>query len=177
MPGNRSGRVDATGLDTFRAVRGTWVTAAALLAASAAIAGCGASTHENSPRPPVPTVVSVSVSEDEINASAAAGQGVGEPGARQPYLNQNRNAPQNQADRKAPAVVNFAIANQTDRAGTLYMQGPVDRKVALTPSGSASFNIALPTGIYLFSSPVSSGTARLSVGRSRVSSGGDLLLP
>jgi hypothetical protein len=122
-------------------------------------------------------VVSVSVGEDEINAKAAIGQGVGEPGARQPYLNQNRNAPQNQADRKAPAVVNVAIANLTDRATTLRMQGPVHRVVALTPGGSGSFNMALPTGIYLFSSPASSGTARLNVGRSRVSSGGDVLLP
>lgn len=117
------------------------------------------------------------MSEDEINASAAAGLGVGEPGARQPYLNQNWNAPQNQADRQAPAVVNFAIANNTRRATTLRMQGPVERRVILTPAGSASFNMSLPTGIYLFSSPASTGTTRLVVGRSRVSSGGDLLLP
>lgn len=158
-------------------MRGTWVTAVASLAACALLAGCGATTHENSARPPIPTVVSISVGKDSVEATAAAGQGVGEPGARQPYLNQNRNAPQNQADRQAPAVVNFAIANQTNRATTLYMQGPVKRRVSLTPSGSGSFTIALPTGIYLFSSPASRGTARLNVGRSRVSSGGDVLLP
>ncbi len=149
------------------------------MAAIAALAGCGNSTHENEPRPPVPTVVSVSVAGNQINAEAAAGRGVGEPGARQPYLNQNRNAPQNQADRKAPAVINFAIANQTDRATVLTLQGPegVVRRVPLTPGGSGSFMTALPTGVYLFSSPASSGTARLNVGLSRVSSGGDLLLP
>jgi hypothetical protein len=147
------------------------------LAALASIAGCGATTHENDPRPPVPTQVSVSVGKDEINAKAAIGQGVGEPGPRQPYLNQNRDAPQNQADRKAPAVVNFAIANLTGKATTLRMQGPVHRVVALTPGGSGSFDMALPTGIYLFSSPASTDTARLNVGRSRVSSSGDLLLP
>lgn len=125
----------------------------------------------------MPTVVSVIVNDDSIEAKPAMGIGVGEPGARQPYVNQNDNAPQNQADRAAPAVVNFAIANLTDRATTLRMQGPVERRIVLTPSGSASFNIALPTGIYLFSSPASSGTGRLTVGRSRVSSGGDLLLP
>jgi hypothetical protein len=37
--------------------------------------------------------------------------------------------------------------------------------------------MALPTGIYLFSSPASSGTARLNVGLSRDSSSGDVLLP
>jgi hypothetical protein len=141
------------------------------------LAGCGATSHENEPRPPVPTAVSISVSADAIDADAAEGRGVGEPGARQPYLNQNRNAPQNQADRKAPAVVSFAVANLTDRATTLYMQGPVERRLALTPGGSGSFGIALPTGDYLFSSPASKGTARLTVGRSRVSSSGDVLLP
>lgn len=177
MPASRSGPVDATRSDTFRAVRGIWVTAAVLVTACAAIAGCGNSTHPNDPRPPVPTVVSISVGEDSIDAEAAAGTGVGEPGARQPYLNQNRNAPQNQSDRKAPAVVNFAIANLTGEATTLRMQGPVEKEVVLTPGGSGSFNIALPTGIYLFTSPASSGDARLTVGPSRVSSGGDLLLP
>ncbi|HMU26153.1 MAG TPA: hypothetical protein PKA56_08930 [Solirubrobacterales bacterium] len=158
-------------------MRGIRVTAFALLAATAAIAGCGSSTHENEPRPPVPTVVSISVGKDTIDAKAAIGRGVGEPGPRQPYLNQNRTAPQNQADRKAPAVVNFAIANLTDRATVLRMQGEVSRTVALTPGGSGSFMMALPTGIYRFSSPASSDTALLNVGPSRVSSGGDLLLP
>lgn len=158
-------------------MRGTWVTVVVALAASAAIAGCGAKSHENNPRPPVPTVVSILVTEDEINATAAEGSGVGEPGARQPYVNQNRNAPQNQADRQAPAVVNFAIANNTERPTVLRMQGPVNRRVVLTRSGSASFNMALPTGVYRFSAPVSSDTAILNVGANRVSSGGDLLLP
>lgn len=162
---------------SFRAVRGTWFTAAALVAACAALAGCGASTHENNPRPPVPTVVSVAVSSDSIDATPAEGVAVGGPVARQPYLNQNWNAPQNQADRKAPAVVNFAIANLTRRATFLRMQGPVEKRIVLTPGGSASFNQALPTGIYLFSSPASQGTTRLIVGGSRVSSGGDVLLP
>lgn len=158
-------------------MRGTWVTAAALVAACAALAGCGSESHENEPRPPVPTVVSVSVTEDTIDATAAEGIGVGEPGARQPYVNQNANAPQFQTGNDDPAVVNVAIANLTDRATFLRLQGPVGRRVVLTPNGSASFGIALPTGIYLLSSPASSGTARLNVGRSRVSSGGDLLLP
>ena len=74
-------------------------------------------------------------------------------------------------------MVNVAVANLTDRATTLRMQGPVSRVLALTPGGSGSFDMALPTGIYLFSSPASSGTARLNVGPSRVSSGGDVLLP
>lgn len=158
-------------------MRGIWVTISAVLVAGAAIAGCGATTHENEPRPPIPTVVSISVGDDEINASPAEGDEVGEPGVRQPYMNQNANAPQNQADRKAPAVVNFAIANLTDRASTLRMEGPVSRRVAITPNGSASFDMALPTGVYRLTSPASTGSTLLTVGRSRVSSGGDVLLP
>lgn len=153
------------------------VTAAVLLAACAAVAGCGKGSHANDPRPPVPTVVSIAVGEESIEAKAAMGRGVGEVGPRQPYVNQNWNAPQNQADRKAPAVVNFAIANLTGRATVLRMRGPVERTVRLTPGGSGSFNMALPTGIYFFTSPASSGVGRLNVGLSRVSSGGDLLLP
>lgn len=163
--------------DTFRTVRGTWATTVAVLAASAAIAGCGAETHENKPRPPIPTVVSISVNDDQVDVEPAAGSEVGEPGVRQPYLNQNWNAPQNQSDPEAPAVVNFAIANQTNRATVLHMQGPVERRVVLTRQGSASFNMDLPSGIYLFSSPASRTPARLNVGPSRVSSGGDLLTP
>jgi len=157
-------------------VRGFRVTLAAL-SACAVLTGCGNETHENEPRPPVPTVVSVSISEDEISAAPAEGRAVGEPGARQPYLNQNANAPQNQADRRAPAVVNVAIANLTDRATRLVMDGPEHRVIPLTPGGSGSFGMALPTGVYRFSSPASTDTARLVVGPSRVSSGGDVLLP
>ncbi len=122
-------------------------------------------------------MVSIKVADESIEARAAEGSGVGEPGARQPYLNQNANAPQNQSDPAAPAVVNVAIANLTDKATVLRMKGPVERKVPLTPGGSGSFNMALPTGDYLFTSPASKGTAILNVGRSRVSSSGDLLTP
>ena len=66
--------------------------------------------------------MSVAVGTDTIEAKAAIGSGVGEPGVRQPYLNQNRNAPQNQSDRQAPAVVNVAIANLTGRPTVLRMQ-------------------------------------------------------
>ncbi len=175
-PAIRSGPVDATLWGRFPTVRGIWVTVG-LLAASVAFTGCGASTHENNPRPPVPTVVSISVGADEIGAKPAEGNAVGIARVRQPYLNQNANAPQNQADRKVPAVVNLAIANLTDQATKLVIEGPVERVVPLTANGSGSLNLAMPTGIYRISSPASSDTTLLAVGPSRVSSGGDLLLP
>jgi len=122
-------------------------------------------------------VVSIAVSEDEISAKPAEGSAVGTPGPRQPYLNQNANAPQTPADPEAPAVVNVAITNLTGRPTELVMDGPEHRVVPLTPGGSGSFNMALPHGIYRFSSPASTDTTRLIVGRKRVSSSGDLLLP
>lgn len=138
-----------------------------------ALTGCG-NVHENKPRPPIPAVVSVTVDEAGIDVSPAA---VGEPGERGAYLNQNRNAPQNQADRAAPLVTRFAIANLTPRDTRVALEGPAGRVVPLVGSGSADFTIALPTGTYRLSSPVSTRTTRLAVGSSRISSGSDVLVP
>lgn len=119
-------------------------------------------------------MVTVTVGADEINVSPDA---AGEPGERGPYLNQNRNAPQNQADRKAPLVVNIAVANLTRQDTKLVIEGPEGHVEPLVGSGSAAFNMALPTGAYRLSSPASSDTTVLTVGRSRISSGGDVLIP
>ncbi len=155
-------------------MRGTLLQVTALLAAGTIIAGCGAKSHENEPRPPIPAVVTVTVGADEIDVSPAA---AGEPGERGPYLNQNRNAPQNQSDRRAPLVVNIAVANLTREDTELTIEGPVGRVEKLVAAGSAAFNMALPTGVYRLSSPASTDTTRLTVGRSRISSGGDVLIP
>lgn len=155
-------------------MRGTLLQVTALLAAGAIVAGCGAKSHENEPRPPIPSTVTVTVGADRVDVSPEAS---GEPGERGPYLNQNRNAPQNQADRDAPLVVNFAVANLTREDTELVIEGPEGRVEPLVGSGSAAFNMALPTGIYRLSSPASSDTTRITVGRSRISSGGDVLIP
>jgi hypothetical protein len=138
------------------------------------VAGCTAESHPNEPRPPVVPVVSVAVTEDSIEL---APRGVGLPGQSPPNINQNRNAPENQGDRGAPLVVNVRVSNQLRRAAALRLEGPVDRTYPLPPASPGSFLIALETGIYRLSSPASSGTARLLVGPSRISSSGDLLTP
>lgn len=145
-----------------------------LLAAGAIVAGCGSESHENEPRPPIPAVVSVTVAADEINLAPEA---AGEPGERGPYLNQNRNAPENQADQDAPLVVNVAVANLTRKDTVLRLEGPVGHVQRLVGSGSAAFTMALPTGAYRLSSPASTGTTRMEVGDSRISSSGDVLIP
>jgi len=146
----------------------------AVLAAGVALSACGAETHPNDPRPPVPPVLSISISDDTIEVSPEA---LGVPGKVPVNISQNRDAPQNQGNRKAPAVVQVAISNLTNRNTELVLEGPVERSEALTATGSGSFQEAMPTGIYRVSSPASSGTARFVMGPSRVSASGDLLTP
>ncbi len=155
-------------------MRGTLLCTTAVLAAGVALSACGGETHENSPRPPVPSPLSVSVSDDTIEVSPRA---LGVPGRRPVNISQNRLATEGQADPEAPAVVAVSISNLTTRDTELVLEGPVDRTVPLTGSGSGSFQGALPTGIYRFSSPASSGMAKFAVGPSRVSASGDLLTP
>ncbi len=155
-------------------VRGTLTCVSMLILAGALVVGCTAETHPNDPRPPLVPVVSVSVSEDSI---AVAPRGIGLPGERTPNVNQNRTAPQNQGDRSAPAVVNFRTSNLIREEVPLVLEGPVERTYAMAPASPGSFLAGLEPGIYRLSSPASSGTARLVVGASRVSSSSDLLTP
>lgn len=122
----------------------------------------------------MPTVVGVSLADDRIEVSPEA---VGVPGKRPVNISQNRLATEGQADPRAPLVVMVSISNLTSRNTELLLEGPVETKIPLTANGSGSFSKGLPTGIYRFSSPVSSGTARMVVGPSRVSASGDLLTP
>ncbi len=173
-----SGSVDASRSDRFRGVRGNSTFRGLrlflpLLAGAALLAGCG-DVHENDPRPPIPAVISVTVDSQKIDVSPRVS---GAPGERGPYLNQNRNAPENQADRKAPLVVRVAVANLTRRNTELAVEGPASHTERLVGSGSASFQMALPTGVYRLSSPGSSGTTRFTVGPGRPSSAGDVLIP
>lgn len=146
----------------------------ALLVAAALFSGCSAKSHVNDPRPPIPVVVGVSVAENKIEVGPEA---VGLPGERQANVNQNQGAPQNQAERGVPLVVQFNLSNTTSVPGKVFLDGAVQRVEPLTANGSGSFQAGLPTGVYLLSSNLSRGTARLVVGPSRVSSSGDLLTP
>ncbi len=145
-----------------------------LILAGALVAGCTAESHPNDPRPPLIPVVSVSVSEDSIEV---APRGIGLPGERTANLNQNRTAPQNPGDPAAPAVVNFRTSNLIRSEVPLILEGPVEKTYEMAPASPGSFLAGLEPGIYRLSSPASSGTARLLVGDSRISSSGDLLTP
>lgn len=155
-------------------MRGTLSSAVAVLAAGVLLSACGAVTRDNQQRPPVQVVVSVSVSKNSIEVSPRA---VGVPGQKPVNINQNRTAPRNQAKDGLPLEVNVAISNLVPRDTKLILEGPASVTEPLTASGSSKFKRALPTGIYRFRSPASSGTARLLVGPSRVSASGDVLTP
>jgi len=150
------------------------LSATAVLAAGLLLAACGSKSHENAPRQPLAQVVSVAVGPETIEVSPEI---AGLPGRRPVNISQNADAPINQADPDADAVIQFAIANLIPRDTELILEGPVEAVEALTASGSGSFNKALPTGIYRLSSPDSTDTARFAVGPSRVSSNSDLLSP
>jgi hypothetical protein len=155
-------------------VRGTLSCVCLLVLTGTLVAGCTAKSHPNDPRPPVDQVISVSVSDDAIEV---APRGIGLPGQVPVNLNQNRNAPISQADRAAPAVVDFRVSNLLRRRARLTLEGPVDREFDMTPASPGSFTAGLEPGIYRLSSPGSAGTARFIVGSSRISSSSDLLTP
>jgi hypothetical protein len=148
--------------------------ASAVVAAGALLSACGSETHPNDPRPPIPQVLNVTIADDEILVSPEI---LNRPGHDPMNISQNEDAPVNQADQDAPAVVDVAISNLTSQDTEMVIEGPVEAEQSLTPSGSGSLRTALPTGIYRVSSPASSATKRFAVGRSRVSSNSDLLTP
>lgn len=136
--------------------------------------GCSAEIRENVPRPPIPTTVSVYVSEDGVLVSP---ERIAVPGRRPINVNQNANAQLGQAPQVRDATVDFRVANQIGRPVALVIEGPADRLTRLPGTGSTSFQMALPTGIYRLGSPAAIDTALLSVGPSRVSSGTSVLTP
>jgi hypothetical protein len=137
-------------------------------------AGCEAETRENLPRPPIPTTVSVFVAEGEVLVTPRR---ISVPGARPININQNADAQLGQAPEIEDATVDFRIANQIGRPVALVIEGPAERQVRLPGTGTTSFQMALPTGIYRLASPAARESARLSVGPSRVSSGTSVLTP
>lgn len=142
--------------------------------AAVALAGCAANDEERLPRPPVPIPVSVAIDEDGVRV---APERVAIPGQVPVNLNQNANAGIGQAPQVEDSTIVFTVSNQTDAPVRLFLEGPVERTEPIPSGGTTDFQAALPTGIYRLASDSGSGTARLTVGRSRVSSGTSVLTP
>jgi len=138
------------------------------------VAGCSAKTRENLPRPPIPTTVSVYLTEDGVRVTP---ERIGVPGKRPVNISQNANAELGQAPRIREVTVDFRVASQIARPVVLVIEGPAERLIRVPATGSTSFQMALPTGLYRVGSPASEDAARLSVGPSRVSSSTSVLTP
>jgi hypothetical protein len=133
--------------------RGTAVLAALATLALVALAGCGRDDFENDPRPPVPLEISVKISDSAVRVSPAA-FGAG--------------------------LVNFTIANLSEEAAALVLEGPtLAESDQIPPNGSALLKAEMETGRYQASADGPSGVIpfEIAVGPERPSGKDDLLLP
>ena len=128
------------------------VAVAVATAASLLLAACGRDDFKNDPRPPVPAEVAVKIADDGVGVSPKT-FGAG--------------------------LVNFTIANLTDKPGTLAIHGPVDANSDEVPAGAAeSLKVQLKTGNYEASvSGIAVRPFSFTVGPERPSGQNDLLLP
>jgi hypothetical protein len=127
------------------------LVAPALLAALV-VAGCGRDDFENDPRPAVAAEVAVKIADSGVGISP------NEFGA---------------------GLVNFTIANLTDRAGTLAIHGPVDADSDEIPPGAAeTLKVQMKSGTYEASvNGIAVRPFSFTVGPARASGQNDLLLP
>ena len=149
----------------------------AAIGALALAAGCGTDSHPNDPRPPIAAEVTVSITDSTISAEPGA---VGVKSANDANLTGNQDK-EPSADPNAPLTVNFTIVNTTDTDTTLEIHGGGLRKSSgpLVATGNGTFKIAMPTGHYTLEAADLPGAtpAQFTVGKKRVSSQNDLLLP
>ena len=149
----------------------------AAIGALALAAGCGTESHPNDPRPPLAAEVTVSITDSTISAEPTA---VGLKSENDANLTGNQEK-QPEADPDAPLVVNFTIVNTTDTDTRLDIRGGGLNKSSgpLVASGNGLYKIAMPTGHYTLEAAdlPSAKAAKFTVGKKRVSSQNDLLLP
>jgi hypothetical protein len=128
------------------------MVAALALVATLVATGCGRDDFKNDPRPPVPAEVAVKIANSGVGVSPR------EFGA---------------------GLVNFTIANLTERPGTLAISGPVDADSNEIPPGAAeTLKVQMKTGTYEASvSGIAVRPFSFTVGPERPSAQNDLLLP
>ena len=150
----------------------------AAIGALALAAGCGSESHPNDPRPPIAAEVTASITDSTISAEPGA---VGVKSENDANLTGNQGDKEPEADPNAPLVVNFTIINTTDTDTTLEIHGGGLRKSSgpVVARGNNVYKVALPTGHYTLEAADLPGAApaQFEVGKKRVSSQNDLLLP
>ncbi len=126
--------------------------AAPALLVAVIITGCGRDDFENDPRPAIPAEVAVKIASSGVGVSPKV-FGAG--------------------------LVNFTIANLTDRPGTLAIHGPVDADSNEIPPGAAeTLKLQMKSGNYEASvSGIAVRPFSFTVGPDRPSGQNDLLLP
>ena len=126
--------------------------AASALLVALIVTGCGRDDFENDPRPPIPAEVAVKIADSGVGVSPKV-FGAG--------------------------LVNFTIANLTDRPGTLAIHGPVDADSNEIPPGAAeTLKVQVKSGTYEASvSGIAVRPFSFTVGPERPSAKNDLLLP
>jgi hypothetical protein len=157
--------------------RGRFAASCALIVATLAAAGCGASEHGSEGRPQPPTRVSVTITRDAITVQPSRVAIGPEPTQQIP---QNQHAGQPPVRSTAPLDLVFVTANLTDFDSTLEVHGPKDATSgALVANGNGSLQASLPTGVYRVTAADIPGArpARFTVGPYRSSSQNDVLLP
>jgi hypothetical protein len=118
-----------------------------------AVAGCGRDDFENDPRPAVPAEITIKISDQDVVVSPA------EFGA---------------------GLVNFTIANLTNEAAILTVEGPVVAETGeIPPLGNTQMKAEMETGSYDVSVEGPTGVLpfQLEVGPDRPSGQDELLLP
>lgn len=126
--------------------------AASALLVALIVTGCGRDDFENDPRPSIPAEVAVKIADSGVGVSPKV-FGAG--------------------------LVNFTIANLTDRPGTLAIHGPVDADSNEIPPGAAeTLKVQVKSGTYEASvSGIALRPFSFTVGPDRPSGQNDLLLP
>ena len=133
--------------------RGRAILAALVALAAVAIAGCGRDDFANDPRPPVPAEITVEIDNRAVLISPS------EFGA---------------------GLVNFTIANLSDRAATFSLEGPTAAASdEIPPGGNAVLKAEMETGGYVAvaDGPPDAEPFSFEVGPERPSGQDDLLLP
>jgi hypothetical protein len=132
--------------------RGRALLVAAALLGVLAVAGCGGSDFKNDPGPPVPAVVSVKIAPDGVAVSPK------EFGA---------------------GLVNFTVANLTNRSGSLAIHGPVDATSPdIAPGDADTVRVEMKSGTYEASvNGLTVAPFGFTVGPERPSRQNQLLLP
>ena len=136
----------------LRRRRGTALLVTAALLVGLVIAGCGRNDFKNDPRPPIPAEVSVKIAPSGVGVSPR------DFGA---------------------GLVNFTVANLTNRTGSLAINGPINATSdPIAPGDADTIKVQMKTGSYEASvDGFAVAPFSFNVGPERPSGQNQLLLP